>query len=285
MIAQSVLYGIVVLLLYSVGAFLIVRPLKREGSVKALVASQIGAVIPSVIYLAFFGPSLSISTYYLLLCLAAGALAAGSGYFGFKSIEAERVSLVYPISGAWAVVTTPLAILLLHEVLNITEAIGVAIIIFGLLLASLSLISIKKLSVKLSSKAVEYSILSMLFSGGVMFLVGFVSQKAGWFLPVLIVIIIEGAFYAAYLVHKRSNLKMPARSILPLLIAGVLAGIAFLIYSVGSQSGTIAIIAPLASAAPIGTIILAYLFLKERLNAGELIGVLLLIGGIVLLSI
>jgi uncharacterized membrane protein len=80
--------------------------------------------------------------------------------------------------------------------------------------------------------------------------------------------------------------KFPGR--LPLktvVVVGLLEFVGYLAFIVGIGVGVVSIVAPISSASPTVTVLLAQVFLKERLAQIQKVAVVLVILGILLLSV
>ena len=68
------------------------------------------------------------------------------------------------------------------------------------------------------------------------------------------------------------------------ILAGVLSASGYIGYSIGIEEGLTSIVTPIAAAFPAVTVILAKVFLKEKLNVNQAAGISITISGIILLS-
>ena len=74
------------------------------------------------------------------------------------------------------------------------------------------------------------------------------------------------------------------RSWLKLCLLGVIDVSAFFAWYLGLRVGLVSIVTPIVTSSPAVTVVLAYLFLKERVRSHQRIGILAIISGIVFLS-
>jgi len=70
-----------------------------------------------------------------------------------------------------------------------------------------------------------------------------------------------------------------------LALLGVIDVSAFFAWYLGLRVGQVSLVTPIATSSPAVTVVLAHLFLKERVRPHQRIGILAIISGIVLLSV
>ena len=109
----------------------------KTGYFRLMFFLDVLGLLPLFVYAIFFTvfPHLSIESV-LTTALIAVFLTVIGGMMYFKGIEKGKVSLVSPLSSAWGIVTTVLALAFLHEVLNINQGISIVLIFLGIVLAS-----------------------------------------------------------------------------------------------------------------------------------------------------
>jgi drug/metabolite transporter (DMT)-like permease len=84
----------------------------------------------------------------------------------------------------------------------------------------------------------------------------------------------------------RQSLKLPSGSVWWLLAAvGVMDTAAFIANNAGLHTGQISVVSVLASLYGAVTVVLAWIFLRERLGPTQWFGILLIFAGIVLVSL
>ncbi|WP_296646944.1 EamA family transporter [Rhodoluna sp.] len=110
--------------------------------------------------------------------------------------------------------------------------------------------------------------------------------------PVIIVRAVAALSLALFLVlslvRKSTDTPKPApakRFWLAVALAGIFDGSANILFLLASREGSLTVVAVLTALYPLGTIILARIFLKERLAKSQMAGILLALGGSALLAI
>ncbi|PIU68957.1 hypothetical protein COS81_02020 [candidate division WWE3 bacterium CG06_land_8_20_14_3_00_42_16] len=205
----------------------------------------------------------------------------------YQGLTKAQVSLVSPLSSSWALVTTILSLIFLKETLTASEAIAITFIVISIFLLSINLgqlIKTKKMSV---FAGVKEGIVAMGGFGISMFLIVLVSRTLGWFLPVFFFRLLAVFFLLLYLVFKKNqSFKKQTLSNLFLVIPiGLFDVGAFIAYGIGVRGERASIVAAVAGAFPLVTIILAKIFFKEKIVVNQAIGIIGIIGGLVILAL
>ncbi len=87
------------------------------------------------------------------------------------------------------------------------------------------------------------------------------------------------------LVQRRMRLEKDARGITYGILNGVLSGIGLIAYYAAASRGKVSVVGPVTSLFPLLTVILAFIFLRERLNRLQVAGVALSLVAIAIFSI
>jgi len=129
------------------------------------------------------------------------------------------------------------------------------------------------------------ALLSGIAIGGFFLSLARASADAGLW-PLLVARGSSVALFGAILMARGHSLRMPVSATAMALTGGVLDMVANTLYLVATWSGSLSIIVTLASLYPASTVLLARVFLRERLNGvqvagviGALVAVLLIVGG------
>ena len=247
--------------------------------------------------------SLGVTTPYLVYLLATSSLVevtlrdwgalAGIALMGFlflltffKALQLGPVAIVSPVSSSYAVVTVLLAVIFLGERLSAGQSIGIAATMVGVALASLSLRDFRAGS-RLIGTGVHLALFSSIGFGALAYAVGAISQDLGWFIPVYgLNLITVGILTPAALFRRELHWRHLTRVLLGgIVLIGTLDAVSFFAFTRGSEVGIISIVVA-ASAAHAGVpVVGGLLILKERLTANQALGLALLVGGVLALSL
>ena len=173
----------------------------------------------------------------------------------------------------------------LKETIIALQSIGISVVILGAILTSFKFHDLIRLKIKNIAKGVKYAVIAM-FGWGILFIfVDILVSRLGWFLPLLFFVTVEIFYMLLYSGAAKKNISFPKNFALLVILIGILEATSFLSFGYGISLEDTAIIAPITSAFPAITIILARIFFKEILEINQKIGVISVLVGLVLLSI
>ncbi|HEC63994.1 MAG TPA: DMT family transporter [bacterium] len=285
---MGVIAGLLSMLFWGTAIFLSAFATRKVGNVLTLLWMQIFGFLIALIYFLFTFNSFSLNfTLTQLLTLLAIAILQLIAYLAFyKGLEKGEVSLVSPIAATWGLIVTGLGLIFLNEVLNSLQILAIVLIISGVLLLSTNikaLFTLKKVNLTVG---VKEGIIAMLGWGISLFLLAIISKELGWFLPTLIFRFFVLVMLSVYILSTTKSFR-PTKKGFPLVLVGVgifdVAG--FFAYSLGTASSNASLVAPIGSAFALVSVILAVIFLKEKLTLQKSFGIISIALGLVLLSI
>ena len=284
-IPLGVFFGILAMLSWGIGDFLAAKCVRKEGVFKILFWMQaIGLVLIIPIFSVFFQfPLLSLTTIGIILVLAFLDIAAWAAFY--KGMKIGKISVISPITSAWAALTVILSLVFLNETLTMLQGIGVFLAILGTICASFKFRELIKLKLKNPGVGIKYAIIALV-GWGVWFAVfDVLVTELSWFLPVFLTKIVMVFYLFTYAGVSKQNISFPRNTIALVALIAVLDIIAFLSYSMGVIYEFTAIVAPITAAFPVVTMILARIFFKEHMEINQKLGVTSIITGIVLLAL
>lgn len=282
-ISIGILFGIIAMICWGVADFFVAKAVRKAGAFKTFLWSRIiGVILMFLVFALFFGfPVLSISAISIIL--VTGLLSVISYLAFYKGLQVGKVSIISPIAACWAVVTVILSLVFLDEKMTAVQGIGATLAIIGAVLTSFRLHDLYKL--KNPAKGLGYAIIA-LFAWGVLFVfIDVLVSELSWFLPMLLTGGVSIIYLLAYSGAAKKNISFPKNVWLFVILIGILEVIAFLSYGIGITSEYTAIVAPVSAAFPAVTIFLARLFLKERLEMNQKIGVISVLAGLIVLAV
>lgn len=251
-------------------------------------------------------------------------LCAALGYFAFyRALEIGPVALVSPISATSSSFTMLLSILILQEHLTPGRLVFVMLIIFGLIIASSSLVEartlLKILGFSWWSQGVRWALVAMLAFGAMDFGIGASAAMSGWFLPVLWTRFFSILFLTLASLCKRQqkrshaqgtiaattnkralSLSLPSLEeiarlrypfsklgcgVLLALLAGTLENAAVLLFSLDTRIATTGITSVIASSYTLFVMIFGMILYRERLAKNQLFGITMFMIGLALLAV
>lgn len=279
--------GIAAMLCWGIADFIQSYPIRRLGTPKTMVIRNvltfnIGVGIAAVLWA---NGQLQFDLLSAIV-VASSSIMYVLGYFAYmRGFEVGQISLVAPIASSFSVVTVFLTFATGKEPLNISQAASIAIIIIGILLTT---IKFRKLQGFWKERGIREALVTFFAFGVAFFLLGF---APGSLQPVEV--FTYSAITQAFLFlclgfrlgGKPDRTDLDRRTISIFLVHTILLNLAWFAYILGGSTGMVSVVTPIASVFSGVTVILATIFLKERIGRGQAIGIATTLAGVFLLSI
>ncbi len=293
-IAVALLAGMGGMFGWGLADFFAKKTIDRIGDVTTLFWGQLIGILPLLI-LFLFNPFIPAKidgagfSYLVILGVWSG-LSYIPTYIAFGK---GKVSLLSPIFASYGVVVAILSAVFFGEIIPFGRQISFAVVFAGILLINgdpqsiRSLVSGKKQERREKVKGVREIILAIcLYSVWLIALDRFIKDE--YWVPFLLVIRIFSALSLfIYAKAGKINLKIPDITLWKFLfLIGLFDVSAFAFVSYGfSQTPYVSIVAMLSGVFSLPTIILARIFLKEKVSTVQTVGSLIVIIGIILISL
>ena len=230
--------------------------------------------IPLILFLAGFNletPSL----LFLLIIFIAGLCYKLHAY----AVSKGSVSLVSPLVATYPIVTVILSFFFLNEKLSLWQFFGISLVITSSVALSLP-------NKKTFGKDIKYS--WAYWGIGAAFLEGFgdflsklsINQVGSYSYLFFMTLMLQSVSITNFLIDKggRKLKKMPLRNFFFSIMGNLFFVVASVFFFLAFDYGNVSLISPIASAYPGITVLLAILFLKEKVNLRQVMA----IGGVIL---
>ena len=282
----GITFGTVALLGYGLDNIALAFASKKYGSVRTasmffmMVAAM--SIIPAIFLFSFN----NLGFYNALLVLVTGIVSFMAFVSFVKGFEVGNVSVVASIANGWGVITTILSILFLNERLSTLSIFEVLLIVAGVALVSFKLKSTKKSRPSKMSDGVKYALITMVGWGAYYFLDAVLVSKIGWFDAFFLLNLITLAFIFSYGYVKNAKATTFDKWGYAVFFIGALTNVVGgIAYNLGVSLNFAVIVAPITSAAVMLPVLFGILFLKERPEKTQILGMALIVLSIVALSI
>ena len=256
---------------------------KQIGPFKSIFWSQLAGTLPIIALLLVFTARFDIPVPVMFLIPVAAVVYSAGYLFFFRGFEIGNISIVAATMNLWAVFTMLFEFDFMGQRLTSIQSLGVFMIITGVTLASLNWNEIRNHRFKLSL-GVKETVIGAFFFGVFWNISEIISEEIGWLPTTLFVKIGIVVFLLLFSFFRKRELALttatPKTKGMVLLMgcieAGAVAGVNY-----GLTIGDAILITPISSALSIVTILLAILFLKDRITRFQGAGMITAVAGII----
>ena len=291
---MGIILGLAAALLWGSADFFACGACRRIGSFRTLLYMQFVGFVGVGAYLLVSGelPQLLAQTsaedwawavfFALLNMISSLAL-----YRAFEITTA--VSIVSPIAASYGAITVVLAFLS-GETVTAVRGAGILLALFGGVLAATNfeaVVSRRDYSAGRFGGGIGLAMFSAVGYGVAFWLLGVrVTPALGGVAPVVVARLTTIICLTAIALLRGLSLRVADRTAWPIIIAvGVLDTTAFVANAIGLTTDQISVVTVLASLFTAVTVVLSWIFFKERLARSQLAGIVLILAGIVLVSL
>lgn len=195
--------------------------------------------------------------------------------FYFKALDTGDVSKVTPIDKTSIVITLILSMIFLHEKITIIKVISIIFILIGTLLTVN-----KKTTNEKDNKWILYSILTAIFTSTTTIIskIGLndIDSVLATFIRTVIVFII--LMFIVIIKKKYVYLKdISKKSLRCVIYSGITNTLSWLFYFASLKDGETSIVFTIEKLSIVVTILLSVIFLKEKLNRKQIIGIIIIV--------
>ena len=280
---------------------------RRVGAYRTLFFMQFFGFIALSVYLKFRGgffEGIAPGWHPWALAALAGVINMIASLSLYYSFQIGVMSIVAPVSSAYPALTVALAIASGERITALRGA-GLAVTLVGVILAATTFTSaatstLNETAAKESAtketaaketahltKGVGWALLAALGFGVLFWFLGFyVVPAVGPTISVWVIRLTSFSVLALAANPTRQSLKLPSGSVWWLLAAvGFLDTAAFVANNAGLHTGQVSVVSVLASLYGAVTVLLAWIFLREKLERSQWLGIILIFAGIVLVSV
>ncbi len=260
---------------------------KQIGFFKSLFWSQLAGLISIFLLAIVFKSSVNVPILAIILSPIAAILYSAGYLFFFKGFELGNVSIIAATMNLWAVFTMLFAFMFMGQRLSAMQTLGVVMIILGAALASLNWIEIRNQRFQLSA-GVKEAVFGAFFFGVFWNVSEIISEKVGWLLTTLFVkfgIILFLLIFSIFVKQEIGLTKTSPKTKYIILLMGIIEAGAVALVNYGLTIGDAILITPIASALSIVTILLAIVFLKDKVTKIQGLGIITAIVGIIVTAL
>ena len=260
---------------------------ERIGYYKTIIYSMFITLVVLVPLTPMVSPKLVASAPALAALAVAGALNFVAFTFLYRAFHRGVVSVVAPVAYTYPAITTVLSIALLGTLLGTLQILAIAGIILGVVLTSARFSELRRSisgggSAGLTAGFIP-ALAASVFFGAVYLGVGYAAPIVSVVIPVMVLRIV-GISLAVLLAPMLGQEVRPSKAVFSkeIMAMGVLeaCGFLFLTYGISGGGGSLPVVTAISGMG--GAVAASYglLFLKERLEPNQVVGVVLSLLGV-----
>ncbi|MDP2598993.1 MAG: EamA family transporter [Candidatus Liptonbacteria bacterium] len=212
------------------------------------------------------------------------ACVAFIGYvFFYLALERQELSLISSFDESWIVITVLIAVVGFGEKISTINLTAIVAVLLGAFLISVDFSHIRSPHFIAGS---GYAALAVLFTGFTVPLEAVLVRAIG---EANAIVYMYALYFPLILVMKwilRERLVKPTKKLLRIsALSGLADGAAFAFYLLAINSTDVSIVAPIVASSVVVAVILARVYLKEKMTRKEILGTILVLLGVVGVSV
>ncbi|HXW95495.1 MAG TPA: DMT family transporter [Nitrososphaerales archaeon] len=263
---------------------------ERVGYYRTIIYSHMITLMVVLALIPIISPKLAFPVYPVLALIGAGVINFAAFVFLYRAFHRGVVSVVAPVVYTYPAVTAVLAVVILGASLSVLQVVALAGIIAGVILLSTRFSELRAYlrgaGAPRLTKGVGLAVGASLCFGMVYIGIGYAAPSVSVVLPVIFlrIIAISAGFLLAPVLRQEAK---PSRLVISktMIAMGVLEAFGFLAFTYGIEAAGSALPVVTALSGMGGAVATSYglVFLKERLEPNQLLGVLLSLAGVFVL--
>jgi drug/metabolite transporter (DMT)-like permease len=281
-----VIYGLAAAVGWGFADFLGAVAGRRIGALGTVISGQVLSALAMTVILLASGESLAPLASSAGLLVINGSVSAVAYASHYKALELGPVAVVSPIGAGYAVVGVALAIVILGERPSGLALAGAAAAVVGVALVSTDLRKLRE-GIKHHVPGLWWSVASAIGFGVAGFLLGWISQRAGWIPGLWGSRVAQVVCYVPLVFVFRRQLSRirPGAGLWIALLAGATDLLGVVAYSIGAERGFVSIVLAASAVFPLIAVVLSIAVFEERLVANQVVGIGMVVGGLLLLGL
>jgi uncharacterized membrane protein len=259
---------------------------RRIGALGTVISGQVMSALFMTVVLVATGTSLEPLGGLLDLVILNGAAAAFAYVTHYKALELGPVAVVSPIGAGYAVVGVALSIMIAGDRPSPMALLGAGIAVVGVALVSTDLEKLRD-GIAQHTPGLWWAVAAAIGFGVAGFLLGWISQRAGWIAGLWASRTSQVAFFVPLALTFRRELAMlrPGAGLWIALLAGAADILGVVSFSLGATRGLISIVVAASAVFPLIAVTLSIVVFQERVVTNQVVGIGLTVGGLLLLGL
>lgn len=223
-----------------------------------------------------------------LLFLVLSGLATGASWLCyFHALQIGDINKVVPIDKSSTVLTIILALIFLHEGINIYKVIAIIIITAGILLM-IEKKDLVKTNLQNNQSWLLFAIGSAFFASMTAILgkIGIANVESNLGTAIRTSVVLVMAWLMVFVTGKQKEIHtISKKELIFICLSGLATGASWLCYYRALQLGPASVVAPIDKLSVLVTVLFSYIVFKERLSKKQIVGLLLLMLGTIAMAL
>jgi drug/metabolite transporter (DMT)-like permease len=215
-----------------------------------------------------------------------GALGWLSYLAFYRALAIGPISIVSPIVSAYAAVTVICAVLISNELLAAGEALAIAVVMLGVVLASSDLKQIRAIE-RLAAVGLVLALATAVLIGAFVYGVAYFSDEYGWLVPIFLARALSTLFILGTAIQA-GEWRFPTQSrtlIGMIAFIAVVDTVGYVAFNFGVRHADTTVVATAAAPYSVVPIALGVALMHERPARAQWAGIALVIAGLVMLGL
>jgi bacterial/archaeal transporter family protein len=277
------IFALLAMVLWGIEEFFLKQAIDRIKPFTTLLINTIAGIIISIFAVLLFIGNPTIIGGADLLVVTVAAITALLGYiFYYDALEKQEVSLIAALDESWIIITIIIAVLFFGETLGTIHILGTLAVLLGAFFISVDFKSLRKFKFISGS---GYELFSVFFIGITVVLDKIIVERIGEANAILysLIAVLPLIFIAKVVMSKKFVLPSK-KSFMIAVASGFADGLAFLFFILALSSSAVSLVSPIIASTAIVSIVLARVFLKEKMTHLQIAGAFIIIFGVAVLS-
>jgi drug/metabolite transporter (DMT)-like permease len=284
---MGIVLGLTAALSWGLADYFAALSSRRVGPLRVVLGFHLVAmVLLSVILFASGGGLSEVTGRDLAWFVLVGALGWLSYLAFYQALAIGPISIVSPIVSAYAAVTVVCAVLIGGERLAAGEALAIAVVLLGVVLASSDLAQIRTIE-RVAALGIVLALVTAVLIGAFVYGVAYFSEDYGWLVPIVLARGFSTLFIAGTAV-RGGEWRFPERPpglLAMIVLIAVVDTVGYVAFNFGVRHADTSVVATAAAPYALVPIAAAVTLLHERPARIQWAGVGLVIAGLVLLGL
>jgi drug/metabolite transporter (DMT)-like permease len=284
---MGIVLGLTAALSWGLADYFAAMSSRRMGALRVVLGFHL--IATALLALAVFasGDGLSdIEGRDLVWFVLLGALGWLSYLAFYRALAIGPISIVSPIVSAYAAVTVICAVLISNEHLAGGEALAIAVVLLGVLLASSDLAQMRAME-RVAVVGIVLALVTAALIGAFVYGVAYFSDEYGWLVPIFVARALSTVFILGTAIHA-GEWRLPIRSgrlMGMIAFIAVVDTVGYVAFNFGVRHADTSIVATAAAPYSVVPIVAGVVLIQERPSPPQWVGIGLVIAGLVLLGL